>query len=153
MTLRRAVAAPFAQRGKDRLAESAFVVAVSLDRDWFSPDQATGLVDVAVSEGLLEREADDLVTTFDPASVTVPPDFEPDEAVIQRRSTFEQVLDRCLDAGVEKQTVVAEINALQAELGVTVEAAAVVYATRQGIDVADVAERAREDLRAEGEDA
>ena len=146
MSLRRAVAAPFRQRGVERINESEFVVALSLDRDWFSPDQAQRLVDVATGEGLLDRDGDDILATFDIGDVDVPDGFVPDESVLQQRSTFERVLDTLVDAGVEKQDAVADINRLQAELGLTIEAAAVLYARREGVDVTDLAAMAREDV-------
>ncbi|WP_121822501.1 DUF2240 family protein [Halostella salina] len=146
MSLRTAVAAPFRQRGAERLGENEFVVALSLDRDWFSPDQAKRLIDVATGQGLLAREDGDLVPSFDPEDVTVPEGFVPDESILQERSTFEQVLDRVVADGVEKQAAVADINRLQGELGVTVEAAAVVYARRQGVDVDEPARAAVEEL-------
>jgi hypothetical protein len=147
MSLRRAVAAPFRQRGVGRVNESEFVVALSLDRDWFSPDQAQRLVDVATGEGLLDRDGDDIVATFDVGDVHVPDDFVPDESILQQRSTFERVLDTLVDAGVEKQDAVADINRLQAELGLTIEAAAVLYARRQGLDVTELTAMAKEDLK------
>jgi hypothetical protein len=146
MSLRRAVAAPFRQRGVDRMSESEFVVALSLDRDWFSPDQAKRLVDVATGEGLLDREGDDVLAGFDPDGVELPDGFSPDESVLRQRSTFERVLDAVVDAGVAKQEAVADINRLQSDLGVTIEAAALLYARRQGLDVAGLAAEAREDL-------
>ncbi len=145
MSLRRAVAVPFRQRGVDALAESEFVVAVSLDRDWFSPDQAKRLVAAAEAQGLLERSADEVAPTFDPSAVSVPDDFVPEERILQDRSVFEATLDRLIDAGVEKQDAVAAINQLQAELAVTIEAAAVLYARQNGLSVADLATRALED--------
>ncbi|MFB6116873.1 DUF2240 family protein [Halosegnis sp.] len=146
MSLRVAVAAPFRAAGDRRLAESSFVVALSLDRDWFSPDQAKRLVDVAASEGLLNREGEELVVSFNPEEVTVPDDFRPDESLLRERSTFERVLDACTDAGIDKQTAVAGINELQAEFAVTVEAAAIVFARRQGLDVDDAAADVLEEL-------
>ncbi|WP_136716133.1 DUF2240 family protein [Halorientalis salina] len=146
MSLRTAVAAPFRQQGKERMGTSEFVVALSLDRDWFSPDQAKRLLDVAASEGFVERADGDVTVTFDPDEVAVPDGFVPDESILQERSTFERALDAIVDAGVQKQEAVAAINSLQADLGVTVEAAAVVYARRQGIDVGEVAERALGEL-------
>lgn len=146
MSLRRAVAAPFRQRGVDRMNESEFVVALSLDRDWFSPDQAKRLVDVATGEGLLDRDGDDIVASFDVDTVDIPEDFVPDESVIQERSVFEQVLDTVVDTGVEKQDAVADINRLQSELGITIEAAAVLYARRRGVDVGGLAANARSEL-------
>ena len=146
MSLKTAVAAPFRQRGTDRLGESEFVVALSLDRNWFSPDQAKSLVDVATSEGLLRREDDALVVTFDAAGTDIPDGFRPGEEILQSRSTFERVLDTVFDGGVEKQTAVAGINALQAELGLTLDAAAVVYARSEGVAVGDIATEVREEL-------
>ena len=146
MSLRTAVAAPFRTRGSDRMGESEFVVALSLDRDWFSPDQAKRLVDVAASEGLLERDGDELVVGFAPSDVAVPDDFAPDEDLLRQRSTFERVLDAVVETGVEKQDAVASINRLQGDLGVTLEAAAVVYARRRGVDVSEFAARARSEL-------
>lgn len=146
MSLRRAVAAPFQQRGVERMRESEFVVALSLDRDWFSPDQSKSLVDVAATEGLLEHVEDDVAITFDPASIELPDDFEPDESILQQRTTFERLLETIVDAGVEKQTAVAEINKLQAELAISIEAAAVLYGRRNGVDVAELAKRTREGM-------
>lgn len=146
MSLRTAVAAPFVQAGTDRLGRSDFVVALSLDRDWFSPDQAKRLIDVATSEGLLEPDDDELVATFEVGSVTVPEDFTPDESILRQRTTFERILDAVVEAGTDKQEAVAAINGLQSDLGVTLEVAAVVYARRQGLAVGEHAQRARKGL-------
>ncbi|WP_256687345.1 DUF2240 family protein [Halococcus qingdaonensis] len=146
MSLRSAVAAPFKGRGEDELAESEFVVALSLDRDWFSPEQATRLADIAVGEGLLERTDEALVPTFDPADTTIPEGFVPDEELLRRRSAFEQVLDALVADGIDKREAVAEINELQQTLAVTIEAAAVLYARRRDIDVSEAADRALAEL-------
>jgi len=146
MSLEVAVAAPFRDRGRDRLGEGEFVVALSLDRDWFTPDQAKRLVDVAAGRGLLTRDDDELVAAFDPTSVTIPDGFVPDESVLREQSTFERVLDALVTAGVEKQQAVADINERQRDLGVTIEAAAVLYARKRGVDVDDAADRALAEL-------
>ena len=146
MSLRVTGAAPFRRTGGRRVGENEFVVDLSLKRDWFTPDQAKRLVDIAVSEGLVDREDGDLVATFDPREVSVPEGFAPDESVLQQRSTFQRILDAVTGTGVEKQEAVAAMNRLQADLGVTIEAAGVLYARRQGVDVDDLAERALGDL-------
>jgi len=148
MSLRIAVAAPFRQTGSERISESEYVVALSLDRDWFSPDQAKRLVDVATSQGLLAREDGDLLAEFDPSDVSVPEEFAPDESLLREQSTFEKVLDQVVSAGTDKQTAVAEVNELQQELGLTVEAAAVVYARRRDLDVHEEATAALDELKA-----
>ncbi len=146
MSLRVAVAAPFVQHGTDRLEESEFVVSLSLDRDWFSPDQAKRLIDVATKEGLIEHGDAGLVATFEPAQVVIPEEFVPDTDLLRERSAFERVLDSLITEGVEKHEAVGAINSLQADLGVTIETAAVVYARRQGLEVDDLVPIARSAL-------
>ena len=146
MSLEVAVAVPFKQRGTARLGEGEFVVALSLDRDWFSPDQAKRLIDVAAGRGLVTRENDQVVAAFDPASVAVPDDYEPDQSVLREQSSFERMLDALVAAGHDKQEAVAGVNDLQRRLGVSVEAAAALYAKRRGVDVGDAARKAREEL-------
>ena len=143
MSLEATVAVPFRQEGRERLGDGEFVVALSLDRDWFSPDQAKRVVDVALGRGLLEREDGKLVAQFDPEEVHIPEEFVPDADVLREQSAFEQVLEKLTAAGVEKQEAVAAINALQRDLGLTIEAAAVVYARRRGVDPGEAATAAR----------
>jgi len=146
MTLRVAVAAPFKQAGRDCIEESEFVVALSLNRDWLSPDQAKRLLDIASGEGLLARGDGRVEAAFDYDAVTIPEEFTPDESLFRERSVFERVLSDLVDAGHEKQASVADINRLQQDLGVTVEAAAVLYARREGVPVDDRAAQARAEL-------
>ncbi|MGZ0746906.1 DUF2240 family protein [Haloparvum sp. AD34] len=146
MSLEVTVAVPFRQQGKRRLGEGEFVVALSLDRDWFSPDQAKRLVDVAKGRGLVAEEDGDLVPEFDPDNVDVPEEFTPDESILREQSTFEQALDALVAAGVDKQEAVASINERQRGLEITIEAAAVLYAKEHGVDVDGLAAEARDDL-------
>ena len=146
MSLEVAVAVPFQQAATRRLGEGEFVVALSLDREWFSPDQAKRLVDVAVGRGLLEETDGDLVATFDVDEIAVPSGYTPDTDILREQSTFEQLLDRMVDGGLRKQTAVAETNDTQRRLGITLEAAAVLVARRNGVDCAGVAETVRAEL-------
>jgi hypothetical protein len=51
-----------------------------------------------------------------------------------------------VESGADKQAAVAAINRLQAELEITVEAAAIVYAKRQGIEIEPEADAAIAEL-------
>lgn len=146
MSLRVAVAAPFKQKGKSRIGEQEFVVALSLDRDWMSPDQAKRLLDIATGEGLVERTDGDVEATLDPDDVTIPEDFVPDASLFQERSAFERAVEALGAEGHDRQDAVAAVNELQQDLGLTADAAAVVYARREGVDVADAGKDARAKL-------
>ena len=146
MSLEVAVAVPFKQRGTTRLGEGEFVVALSLDRSWFSPDQAKRLIDVAAGRGLVERVDGEVVAQFDPPAVAVPEEYAPDESILREQSTFERILDALVAAGHDKRAAVAAINERQRRLDVTVEAAAALYALRQGVDVGGAARDAADRL-------
>jgi hypothetical protein len=146
MSLEVAVAVPFKQQGTTRLGEGEFVVALALDRSWFSPDQAKRLIDVGASRGLLGREDGEVVAQFDPSEVSVPEEFEPDESILREQSTFEQILDALVTAGHDKQEAVAAINEKQRTLGISVEAAAALYARRHDVAVGAVAQAAQDQL-------
>lgn len=142
MSLRTVVAVPFQAKGRTRLPESEFVVALSLDRDWFSPDQAARISDRAVGQGLLRRADDELVADFSPETVSIPPDFSPSDDLLAESSPFEEVVARLVESGQDKQSLVGNINQLQADLALTLDAAAVLYAYRNGYEVTALAERA-----------
>jgi hypothetical protein len=148
MSLKIAVAVPFRQQGTASLGEGEFVVALSLDREWFSPDQAKRLVDVAVGRGLLTNEETGLRPTFDVDSIEIPEGFTPGTEILREQSTFEQLLDRMVSGGVAKQEAVAATNETQRRLGISLEAAAVLVARRNGIDCKDLAETVRAELEA-----
>ncbi|GGL50541.1 DUF2240 family protein [Halocalculus aciditolerans] len=149
MSLRVAVGAPFLQKGKEEIGEQEFVVALSLDRDWMSPDQAKKLLDVGAREGLLRRENGRVAATFDASDVEIPEEFTVDDSLFRERSAFERVLDDLVAEGHDRQETVAAINDLQGNLGVTADAAAVVYARRHGLAADDAARVARDALEEE----
>lgn len=153
MSLRRVVAAPFKRTGEDRVTESEFVVCLSLHREWFSPGQAKRVLDRARAETLVADEGDAVRAQFDPATVTIPPDFSPTESLLNAPSPFEDMLERIVSVGHEKQAAVAEINQLQQDLGLSVEAAAAIYAAREDVDLGGTLTRAIETVaaRVEGE--
>jgi hypothetical protein len=146
MSLEVAVAVPFRQRGKRRLGEGEFVVSLSLDREWFSPDQAKRLVDLAVGRGLLTQTDAGLEPTFAVDDVEIPEGYAPDTDILREQSTFERLLDAMVDGGMRKQAAVAAANETQRRLDITLEAAAVVAARREGVDVDAPAAAVRESL-------
>lgn len=147
MTLRRTVAGPFKWSGDETLEESEFVVALSLDRGWFSPDQAKRLIAIAEQQGLLDRSESGLSPTFDPATVELPEGFTPDESVLSEPQPFERLLEAIEGADVGRRTAVAQINRLQTGYGISIEAAAVLVAHRNGVAVDPVLPTIRTELQ------
>ena len=146
VSLERVVAAAFKERGETPLSEQEIVVALSLRRDWVSPAQAERLIERAQDADLLVETADGFCPALDPAEVEIPSTFVPDESLFTKRSVFEEILDRLVESGQDKQATVGAINELQGELGLTIEAAAAIYASKRGIDVGPELRRAKREL-------
>jgi len=147
MSLRVAVAAPFKRAGREKLSEQAFVVDLAVDRNWVSPDQAKHLLSLATRRGLLERDEDDLVATFDVTEVSIPDGYTPDERLFQERSPVEIVIEALEAAGTDRREAVASINELQETLSVTAGAAAVLRARQAGLDVPEAVSQVQTELR------
>jgi hypothetical protein len=114
------VSVPFKRKGKDVLKESEFVLALSIDLNWFSPDQAKNVVREAERSGLIKREGDVIRPAFDLSSVDPPQGFKP--GVFEERLLFDRVIELItIETGMDKRRVIALINKKHDELSKLVE--------------------------------
>ncbi len=128
------VSAPFKRKGKDALKESEFVMALSFDLKWFTPDQAKKVVQEAEKAGLIKREGDILRPSFELSSAEPPQGFKPDE----ERSLFDRIIERItVETGMDKRRVIALINKKQDELSklVEIEVSAILVALENGVAI------------------
>lgn len=136
------VSMPFKKKGKDTLKESEFILALSIDLNWFSPEQARSLLAEAEKKGLLKRDGGMVNPLFDLTSVQIPPSFKP-ESVTEEKSIFDRTIDRIIvTAGLEKRIIISLINKKQEELMkmVDIEVSALLVALEQGVIVDDLIE-------------
>jgi hypothetical protein len=141
------VATPFKKRGKTSLKISDFIFALSLDLKWGPPEKVRALLREAEAEGMVKMDGEMVSAVFDAAAVDVPLGFKP--------STDEGILDQGIrlitsQTGMSRKEVIALANEKQDSLKKLVELDAVVLliAKEMGIDVADLARQAYENLLA-----
>lgn len=146
MSRRRVLAAGFKHHGSETLSETELVAAIALERGWYAPDEVRRLIDSALAAGELEGDAQGLNPTFDIGEITIPSGYEPPADLTEEATPFEQVISRLESAGFDKRDAVASINRLQTNTGLTSDAAALVYAHSEGIDVRSDAERIANEL-------
>ena len=132
------VSVPFKRKGKDSLKESEFVLALSFDLNWFSPDQAKKIVLAAEKAGLLKREGNILHPAFDLSSVEPPNGFKPGVFEEEERSIFDRIIERITaETGMDKRKVIALINKKRDELSklVEIEVSAILVALEHGVSM------------------
>lgn len=149
MSLRRVLAAGFKHHGRDALSETELVAAIGLERGWYAPEEVRQLIDHARASGELAGDADALEPTFDIGAITIPSGYEPPPDILDPPAPFERLVERLDAAGHDRREAVAAINRLQTEVGLTSDAAAVLYAHGEGLDVTGEAERVRRAIEAE----
>ncbi|MDP3103432.1 MAG: DUF2240 family protein [Candidatus Methanoperedens sp.] len=129
------ISVPFKRKGKDSLKESEFVLALSFDLNWFTPEQAKKVVLEAEKAGLIKREGDIIRPAFDLSSVEPPQGFKPG-VLDEERSIFDRIIERITaETGMDKRKVIALINKKQDELSklVEIEVSAILIALEHGV--------------------
>jgi len=143
------VSMPFLRKGKEILKESEFVLALSIDLHWFSPEQAKTVLSEAEKSGLLKREGEFIKPSFDLSEVEIPSGFKPEPGNFEKKTVFDRIIDRVTSGtGLDKRKVIALINKKQEELAkmVVIEVSAILVALEQGVMVDDLIEEEYEAL-------
>jgi len=134
--LKYTVSIPFKRKGKDALKESEFVLALSIDLNWFSPDQAKNVVREAEKAGLIKREGDIIRPTFDLSPVEPSSEFKKGVMEEQEQALFDRIIERITsETGMDKRKTVALVNKKQDELSklVEIEVSAILVALENGV--------------------
>lgn len=150
LSLRTTIAAPFRHLHRDRLRRSEFVHYLAHDRMWMNPDQAKGLIELAISEGLLSFDGGFLVPLFPVDEVMVPLGFRPGSSDLEPPDPERVLLGRIAEAlGQDEREVAADANRIAAEQfdgALRPRAALVLLARRHGVPFSDLLASLREGL-------
>jgi hypothetical protein len=135
------VSMPFKIKGKEVLKDMEFVMALSMDLKWFTPEQAKSVMAEAHMSGLLKREGDLIRPSFDISKIEIPSGFKPGSVAIEKKTIFEKIIERIITStGIEKRKVVSMINKKQEELSkqTVIEVSAILVAIENGVLVDDL---------------
>jgi hypothetical protein len=162
-----ALAVVFRRFNDEVVPRDDLVKAMSLELDWTKPSRAENLLDRGLNGGYVEERDGGLAAGFDTNAVDVPFGFAPAEDLFEAVETtadgaasaspeetplLDRLLDRVADAlGGDRNEAMAAANACQDTMGglVSIEAAALLVAHREGVDVGDEAEQVLDAQRAE----
>ncbi len=143
------ISMPFKRKGKETLKESEFVLSLSMDLNWFAPEQAKIILGEAEKEGLLKREGEIIAPAFDISKVEIPSGFKPEKTMLEKKTIFSRIIDRIIaKTGMEKRKAIALVNKKQEELAkiVAIEVSAILVALENGVAVDDLIEEEFESL-------
>jgi hypothetical protein len=147
--LKEVVAFLYNRSGKDEMTAQELRLAMAMDLRWFTPKEAEEVVDLFQNKRLVTKGAGGgLRPTFNYGKLSLPRDFRPSTDLLRRGGADEEPLFVRMVGHVavrsdnEKRHVIALINRKAGELGVEVEAAAMLVGAEMGVAMAPFADEA-----------
>ncbi|MEE9237064.1 MAG: DUF2240 family protein [Thermoplasmata archaeon] len=135
--LKRTIAILFKRKGRASLTEREFVFSASMDLRWFPPKEAQKLLDLSLKMGLLSLEEGKLRPSFDVEALNNLLDFSPTAEILkEEHDLFHRMVEAIAEtSGHLRKEIVSRINVVQAQMGIYVEAAALISGQASGVDM------------------
>ncbi len=137
--MKRALAFLFQKEGSE-ISKTDFVMAQSVDLDWFSSEKAEKVVDRALELDLVEIEDGDIIAEFDYEDVDIPMGFEPSEEILEKKEKdlFPKLLNDIVEnSDRSKQEMISKANKKQDDMNIEIKTALLLVAREEGISVPD----------------
>ncbi|MCK4901992.1 MAG: DUF2240 family protein [Thermoplasmatales archaeon] len=136
----------FKRSGKAKLSFSELYLTLSMDLNWFTPDDAKSFLNLTLKQKLLEKKGEIVQPAFDYERINVPIGFIPSKQVFEERvvakPTVEKatVLEKIIKELVEKTKldqlqVTEKINKLAEEKTITKEVAALLVGKEYAVSL------------------
>lgn len=146
--LKEVIAFLYIRAGKEELTAQELRLAMSMDLRWFSPKEAEEIVDTFQNRRLLVRRGSGgLRPAFNYRKLTPDRDFRPTKEDLLGGQGDEPLFVRMVGhitdrADQEKRNVISLINRRAGEMGIEVEAAAMLVGDTLGVDMRAFADEA-----------
>jgi len=151
--LKRVMAFVFRMKAAKHLKESAFIDILSFDLRWFPPEDAKRLLTYALESNIIIKKDDAVMPNFDTSSIEIPLTYKPGpevfwqpaaKVVAESADTGDDVLMQILKkiektSSVPRKQLVSKINAVQKDMGIDIEVAALIVALDFGVEVKPLA--------------
>jgi hypothetical protein len=139
--LKRTIALLFNRKGGTQMTEKEFVFSASMDLRWFPPKDSQKLLDVALSRGVVTLDDGQVSPTFEISSMEVPLDFSPTRSILElpaKEDMFSKLLDHIMvKLDMDKKDAISRINAIQEEMEVEIEVAALLAGEELDLDMTE----------------
>jgi hypothetical protein len=124
----------FKRSGKSKLSFSDLYLTLSMDLNWFTPEDAKAFVSHAVEQKLLLKKGELIKPNFDYDKIVVPVGFYPAKMVFEEkeveryeeeRNVVKAIVERIVEkTGLDAQSIAEKIKDIEKEKNITLEVAA-----------------------------
>jgi len=136
----------FKRSGKERLNYSDLYLTLSMDLNWFTPDEAKAFVDNALNQKLLTLKDKLIKPNFNVDEITIPTGFHPtkqlseekEKKLHEKQSILATVVKRIAEkTDLDDESIMKKIKATEKEKDVTPEVAALLVGKEHEISLED----------------
>jgi len=137
----------FNRSGKTNISFSDLYLTLSMELNWFTPDDAKIFINKALKDNLLEKKGENIEPAFDIDKIVVPVGFMPSGQILKEKIVVEakkelDVLDKIIDLIEEKtnlnnKQITEKISSIVEEKNITKEVAALLVGKEYSLTFPD----------------
>ncbi len=137
----------FKRSGKQKLSFSELYLTLSIDLNWFTPEDAKKFVNESLKKKFLIKEKDLIMPSFDIENVSVPIGFYPSTKVFldeepkeikEEENLLSRIVKRISEnLNAKEQEILHKIKKIEEEKNVTTEVAALLFGKENNLDLTD----------------
>jgi hypothetical protein len=138
----------FKRSGKEKMSFSELYLNLSIDLNWFSPEEAKKILNDVIKKKLLIKEDNQLLLSFDLNKIKIPIGFSPSKQVFIEKKNQEVVEDKNIVTQIvkrinektklEKKHIIDKINESSKEKNIIEEIAALLVGKEYEIEINDL---------------
>ncbi len=142
--------------GKSKLSYNELYLTLSMELNWFTPDDAKMFINQAVNENLLKKEKDDLKPNFDLSKIVVPVGFTPSKQIFEEKletpSKKEgELIDKLIKVLIDKtkldgKTINLKIREIEEQRNIAIGVAALLFAKEHNVSMDDYFEEIEKEI-------
>ena len=127
----------FKRSGKKQMGFSEFYLTLSIELNWFKPEDSKKLTNQMIQSGLLVKEGENVTPGLDISNIKIPSGYQPTKDVLkqegkEQKNTEKDVLTTIIEKIAEKtkkdqKETLKQIKKISEERNITIELGALVF--------------------------
>lgn len=137
----------FNRSGKSKLSYNEIYLTLSMQLNWFTPDDAKLFINKTIEEELIKKEKDLLSPNFDYKNIAVPVGFSPSKMVFEEKTEIpkkkeKKLINKILNilsekTKIDEKELLSKIKELEKEKNITLEVAALLIGKEYNVTLKD----------------
>jgi len=131
----------FKRSGKEVISYSDFYLTLSMELNWFTPDEAKNFIEKAIENNLLNKDSENLKPCFDYSKIKLPLSYVPTGIIFKEtKQEKTDILNEIINnisskTKISKKEILEEITRIESKKNLTREISALLLCKEYQIDI------------------